>query len=145
MKSSLVALSVAAVLGFVAVHADDTAKAERDQARLNKRLHGDFSAISHEVCASSAMGFGAAPNFQALGPISNSASTSQSVQTFHGDGTYSATSHSLVSSTPVADGSPVFPINETQFTCTGTYQVHPDDTFDLTTVCSGTQVAGRFA
>ena len=145
MKNPLIAFSVVAILAGATVHADDTANAEREQARLNKRLHGDYSAISHEFCASSASDFGPAPNFQAFGPISNSSSTSQSVQTFHGDGTFSSTSHSLVTSTPTSDGSPVFPAAENQFTCTGTYQVHADDTFDLTTTCAGTQVAGRFA
>ena len=135
-----VSLAVVALLTVGSASAADT-----PQARLDKRLRGEYALVSHEQCASSASGFGAAPNFQALGPVSTSSAIASGTQVFSGTGTFTTTALSQAPVPPPTDGSPVFPINVSEIVCTGTYVVHADDTVDIESSCSGTQVAGRFA
>lgn len=111
---------------------------------LNKRLKGDYAVSVMRICSSTQAGFGPAPQFQALGPVNNQTIVAKGVQSFDGDGNFTASLRAFVtnSSGTAAGG---FPVSEVELTCSGTYQVNADHSFTTVRSCTGVALSGVIA
>ncbi len=110
-----------------------------DAGDLNKRLKGDYAVATTSFCAQTQAGFG--PEGQALGPVTLLSRVIETTRTYNGDGTLTLVGRTFQVNTP----SGTFPTSESEFTCSGTYQVNEDDSFAETNTCSGNVLTGAAA
>lgn len=108
----------------------------------NKKLKGDYSGAATSFCAQAAAGF--SETGQALGPVTPLTRTLETIRSYDGEGAVTITGRTFqVATTATAPGN--FPVNESAFSCTGTYQVNDDLSFSETVICSGTVISGATA
>lgn len=113
-----------------------------DARDLNKKLKGVYAASVVSVCAQASTPF--TPEGQATNTISPLHRIVQTTRTYDGNGNVALAGRTFqLASTATAPGS--FPTSESEFTCTGTYQVNDDLTFSETEACSGNVVVGSVA
>ena len=117
-------------------------RAHAGDEQPNRKLKGDFAVAQSSICAQTTAGFDA--DGRALGPVTLLTRMIESTNTYGGDGTFSSVGRTLqMNGAATAPGS--FPMNESEFSCSGTYQVNGDGTFTETSTCSGTVISGATA
>jgi len=113
-----------------------------DAQNLNKKLKGDYDVTVVGVCAQSSSPF--TPESQSTNTVSPLHRVTKTKRSYDGNGNVVITGRTFqLSSTATAPGS--FPVSESEFTCTGTYQVNDDLTFSETFACAGNIVVGVVA
>lgn len=113
-----------------------------EAGNLNKRLKGSYSIATNRVCAQAQAGF--TPEGIALSPVNEQTAVIERVNTYDGNGNVTSVGHAMqVNSNALNAGA--FPTSESDFTCSGTYQVNEDNSFSETQTCSGTVLTGVVA
>lgn len=113
-----------------------------DAQNLNKKLKGDYAATVTSFCAQASTPF--TPESQATNTVSPLHRIVESKRHYDGAGNVSITGRTFqLASTATAPGA--FPVSESEFTCSGTYQVNDDLTFAETITCAGNIVVGAGA
>jgi hypothetical protein len=113
-----------------------------DAQNLNKKLKGDYAATVTSFCAQASTPF--TPESQATNTVSPLHRVVETKRSYDGEGNVSITGRTFqLASTATAPGS--FPVSESEFTCSGTYEVNDDLTFSETFSCAGNIVVGAGA
>lgn len=109
------------------------------QARdLNHKLKGDYATSVTSLCAQTQGGFGA--EGQAIGPVTLLHRIVETTRSYDGEGGLTITGRAFQMSAAAP-----FPTTESEFTCTGTYQVGENNSFSESNTCAGTVVTGTVA
>jgi hypothetical protein len=136
-------IRLVAAMGMVVFATHAFADVSDKQAKFNKRLNGQYTAVEHYSCVGSNSGFGPLPYLYVSGPISSSNGNTLSTINFLGDGTLTAEgTFTLVDPNPQPPPgyAITFPVITASFTCSGNYQVNADNTFTYTATCSGESI-----
>ena len=107
----------------------------------SQKLSGKYSVLIQEDCVYSASGFGSAPLFEALGPVTRGTGTIQGIATLSADGTGEIVArYAQIGTNPA-----ITPALGMTATCPLTYTMDTDRGFKATYNCTGTTVLGTGA
>lgn len=130
------------VLSVVVTAASLLVTLPADAQNLNGKLKGDYAVTVTGFCAQASTPF--TPESQSTNTVSPLHRVVETKRSYDGEGNVSITGRSFqLASTATAPGS--FPVSESEFTCSGTYQVNDDLTFSEAITCAGNIIVGAGA
>jgi hypothetical protein len=141
LRNAIMRKAVRAALAVMALGAVQAGTCLGHDGGSNQKLSGKYSVLIQEDCVYSASGFGSAPLFEALGPVTRGTATIQGVATLSKDGTGEIVArYAHIGTNPA-----ITPALGMTATCPLTYTIDPDRAFTATYNCTGTTVLGTGA